>query len=38
MDKLEEKIKKLCNVVRTLTELALEIGTLIVVIRMIFKQ
>ncbi|EHL17401.1 hypothetical protein HMPREF9630_00568 [Peptoanaerobacter stomatis] len=38
MDKLEEKIKKLCKVVRTLTELALEIGTLIAVIRMIFKQ
>ena len=35
MDKLEEKIKKLCKVVRTLTELAIEIGMLIAVIRMI---
>lgn len=38
MDKLEDKIKKLCKVVRTLTELALEIGTLIAVIRMIMRQ
>jgi len=35
MDDLEVKIKKLCKVVRVLTQLALEIGTLIAVIRFI---
>ncbi len=35
MDDLEHKINKLCKVVRALTQLALEIGTLIAVIRFI---
>lgn len=35
MDDLEREIKKLCKVVRALTQLALEIGTLIAVIRFI---
>lgn len=35
MDELERKIQKLCKVVRALTQLALEIGTLIAVIRFI---
>lgn len=35
MDELECKIKKLCKVVSALTQLALEIGTLIAVIRFI---
>lgn len=35
MDDLERKINKLCKVVRALTQLALEIGTLIAVLRFI---
>lgn len=35
MDELERKIKKLCKVVAALTQLALEIGTLIAVLRFI---
>lgn len=35
MDELEHKIKKLCKVVSALTQLALEIGTLIAVVRFI---
>lgn len=35
MDELERKIKKLCKVVSALTQLALEIGTLIAVLRFI---
>lgn len=35
MDDLEQKIKKAARVVRALTQLALEIGTLIAVIRFI---
>ncbi len=32
---MEEQIKKLCKVIRALTQLALEIGTLVAVIKMI---
>lgn len=35
MDNWERKIKKLCKVVRALTQLALEIGTLVAVVRFI---
>lgn len=35
LEKAERQIKKLCKVVSALTQLALEIGTLIAVIRFI---
>lgn len=35
---MEKKIKKLVQVIRALTQLALEIGTLIAVIKMIFES
>ena len=38
MDDLEKKVQKLAKVVRALTQLALEIGTLIAVIRMIIDS
>lgn len=38
MDDLEQKVQKLAKVVRALTQLALEIGTLIAVINMIIQS
>ena len=38
MDDLEKKVQKLVKVVRALTQLALEIGTLIAVINMIIQS
>jgi len=38
MDDLEKKVQKLARVVRALTQLALEIGTLIAVIHMIVES
>lgn len=38
MDDLEKKVQKLAKVIRALTQLALEIGTLIAVIRMIAES
>lgn len=38
MDDLEKKVQKLVKVIRALTQLALEIGTLIAVINMIIQS
>lgn len=35
---LEDKIKKLCEIIRQITQLVLEIGTLIAVFKMILSQ
>lgn len=38
MNDLEDKIKKLCEIVKQIAQLVLEIGTLIAVIKMILRQ
>lgn len=38
MNDLEDKIKKLCEIIQQITQLVLEIGTLIAVIKMILRQ
>jgi hypothetical protein len=38
MNDLEDKIKKLREIVQQITQLVLEIGTLIAVIKMILRQ
>ncbi len=38
MNDLEDKIKKLREIVQQITQLVLEIGTLITVIKMILRQ
>ena len=38
MNDLEDKIKKLCEIVQQITQLVLEIGTLIAVIKMILRK
>lgn len=38
MDDLEKRVQELAKVVRAITQLALEIGTLIAVIRMIIES
>ena len=38
MNDLEDKIKKLCEIVQQITQLVLEIGTLIAVFKMILRQ
>ena len=38
MNDLEDKIKKLCEIIQQITQLVLEIGSLIAIIKMILRQ